>query len=189
MLIMILVLVTGMPGAGKSLIAEAAKRLNIPVICMGDIVREKAKERGLPITPEVLNKIATELREKYGADVIAKLTLEKVSKLNQKVVLIDGVRSWSEVQYFKNKCKDIVIVAIHAPPQERFKRLLSRGRKDDPKTFEEFVKRDERELKMGIGNVIALADYMIVNFRKKKEEIIQEAIEVLKEVIKSGSRS
>jgi dephospho-CoA kinase len=54
-------------------------------------------------------------------------------------------------------------VAVHASPRTRCERLISRGRSDDPKNWEEFVERDSRELSVGIGNVIALAEEMLVN--------------------------
>ncbi|HXZ98038.1 MAG TPA: hypothetical protein VED24_01585, partial [Candidatus Acidoferrum sp.] len=38
-----------------------------------------------------------------------------------------------------------------------------RGRSDDPKSWQEFAERDARELGVGIGNVIALAQEMLVN--------------------------
>ena len=181
------VLVTGLPGSGKSIVVEAAKKLGIPVVCMGDIVREEAIKRGLEINREVLGRLSRELRQKFGQDIIAKLTYEKVRGIRANVCLIDGVRSWAEVEYFKNKFENVIIIAVHAPPRIRFLRLLSRGREDDPKTWEEFIERDERELSMGIGKVIALSDYIILNYRKKKEEVLEEAIKLLKEVLEHGS--
>ena len=41
--------------------------------------------------------------------------------------------------------------------------------KDDPKSWEGFVKRDLRELKVGLGDVIATADYMVINEGTKRE--------------------
>jgi len=85
-----------------------------------------------------------------------------------------------------------VLVAVHASPRERFRRLKSRGRPDDPTTWEEFVERDMRELELGIGNVIALADVMIVNEYYPLNVISQEALkrvrEVLSKVVHAESR-
>ncbi|RLE50386.1 MAG: dephospho-CoA kinase, partial [Candidatus Methanomethylicota archaeon] len=52
-----------------------------------------------------------------------------------------------------------------------------------PKNWMEFHERDFRELKVGIGNVIALADYMIVNevsigeFKRKAGELLMRLVE------------
>jgi len=57
----------------------------------------------------------------------------------------------------------VSVVAVHASPRTRYERLISRGRSDDPKNWEDFAERDLRELSVGIGNVIALAEEMLVN--------------------------
>ena len=54
-------------------------------------------------------------------------------------------------------------MTIHASPKTRFQRLLSRNRSDDPKTWDTFSERDARELDVGLGHVIALADVVLLN--------------------------
>ena len=58
---------------------------------------------------------------------------------------------------------EAVLLAIHASPQTRYKRLVQRQRSDDPTDFEAFMERDKRELGIGMGSVIAIAAYMIIN--------------------------
>ena len=41
-----LVVVTGMPGAGKSEVADTFRSANVPVIVMGDVIREEVRRRG-----------------------------------------------------------------------------------------------------------------------------------------------
>jgi len=172
-----------MPGSGKGLIVEVAKSLGFYCITMGDIVREEVRKRGLKVTVETLNSVAEELRVKEGKDAIAKRIVEKLKVVNAKYILIDGVRSLDEIKCFERTLGKPIIIAIHASPKTRFKRLLQRGRPGDPKSWNEFLKRDFKELEFGIGNVIALADYMIVN-EAPKEEILESIRRVLKEVIR-----
>ncbi|MCX8170078.1 MAG: hypothetical protein N3D72_03195, partial [Candidatus Methanomethyliaceae archaeon] len=80
-----------------------------------------------------------------------------------------------ELDFFKMKAK-VCLIAIHSSPSTRFKRLIKRGRSDDPKNLEEFITRDMREIKIGIGSVIALADVMFIN-----EGTIEELIDKVKE--------
>src|SRR5207253_5099371 len=54
-------------------------------------------------------------------------------------------------------------LAIHASPQSRYRRLLRRKRRDQPKNWQQFLERDARELNVGLGRVISLADRMIEN--------------------------
>ena len=67
----------GLPGSGKSTALEAVKDLGI-VINMGDLVRHEVKKRNLPMTDEVLGKIAKELRKKEGLGVLAKKCIELI---------------------------------------------------------------------------------------------------------------
>ncbi len=61
------------------------------------------------------------------------------------------------------------MIYIVAPWRLRFERLLRRGRPDDPKTVEDFLMRDLRELRYGLGDLIARADYILVNDTSMEE--------------------
>jgi len=52
--------------------------------------------------------------------------------------------------------KGFLLVAIHASPETRYKRLMDRKREDDNLTIDRIKNRDERELRWGIGVLIAL---------------------------------
>lgn len=178
-----LICVTGMPGSGKSEIAKRiAKQLNAKLLNMGDFVRLEALKRGLSINRDNLMKLASELREEMGADVIAKLVLANITE--DSLYVIDGVRSLEEVDTFRRKTQ-VILVAIHASPKERFKRLRSRGRKDDPQNYQEFLERDLKELRLGLGSVIAMADLIIVNQGKDIESVAEEAVRMIKEVLRN----
>ena len=169
---------TGMPGSGKSEAVRVAREIGIPVVRMGDCVWEEVKKRGLELNDENVGRIANEMREKHGMDIWARRTLEKIDPSWDKVV-IDGVRNIEEVEFFREKLgKDFMLVAIHASPETRYKRLMERKREDDSTTLEKIKERDERELRWGIGVVIALADVIIVNegsleeFREKVKNLL-----------------
>jgi dephospho-CoA kinase len=76
----IAIILAGMPGSGKSLFSIVAKECcGIPVYVMGDIIREEVVKRGLEPTQENNARIAAELRERYGSNVIAILTIRKIA--------------------------------------------------------------------------------------------------------------
>ncbi len=181
----LIVLVTGMPGSGKSVFSRAASDLGLSVVCMGDAVREEARRRGLKPTRENLLRLTKELRERLGPCAVAKLTIKMLQERSGKgrVLVIDGVRSLHEVELFKRSLGRCVIVAIHTSPRERFNRLRLRGRADDPKSWEEFVERDKLELRLGIGEVIALADVMLVNEDVSEQEFYTICRQKLRELV------
>ena len=185
-----IVIVTGMPGSGKSKIVKEFERRGFPSVSLGDIVREETVKRGLELTKENVAKVSIRLRQELGQNAVAKLAVRKVEELLKKspIVVIDGVRSLDEVGTFRGAFpdEDIVIVAVHTPPKLRFERLKARGRHDDPKTWEDFEERDWKELRFGIGGVIAMADYMLVNDGSKEE--YEKKVEELVEVILALSR-
>jgi dephospho-CoA kinase len=155
--------IAGMPGAGKGVFQKTLQKLGYHVVTMGDAVREEVQRRNLEPTPENLGKTMLNLREIDGPAAIAKRCISKLEKLPGPVVVIDGIRSLVEVEEFKKHFPDFVLLAIHASPKTRYTRLVRRKRSDDPEDWETFVERDQRELGVGMGSVIAVADYMIIN--------------------------
>jgi len=177
----LVVALAGMPGSGKSLVINVAKEDNYGIIVMGDEVREEAKKRGMPPTPENLGRIMLELRRLEGEAAIARRCILKIEKEEKQKIIVDGVRSLKEVEEFKKHFPKFTLIAIHSSPETRFKRLYNRQRSDDPKNWEIFHERDMRELSVGLGNAIAMAEHLIIN--EEKREIVKEKIKkVLRKV-------
>ena len=174
----LIVCLTGMPGAGKSTIAEGLKSKGFDIVNMGNAVREEAKKRNLESTRSNLGKLMLELREKNGPGAIAELVKPQIESSNANVILIDGVRSNDEIQVLR-KFGNVKLLAIHASTDTRFDFLQKRGRSDDPQTKEHFEERDNRELGVGISNSIALSDYAISNIDLTKDELIETAFNII----------
>lgn len=165
----------GMSGAGKSVVVQVAKESGYGVVVMGDVVREEAERRCVEPSPENLGKIMLELRRSEGETVVAKRCIQKIEKALASKVIVDGVRSLSEVEEFKKRFPKFSLVVVHSSSETRFKRLYHRRRSDDPENWEVFHERDMRELSVGLGEAIALAEYIIVN---------EEELRVVKEKIR-----
>ncbi len=155
-----MIAVVGMPGSGKSEFVNVALNLGYRFISMGDIVREETVKRGYPL--EESGKVAQMLRDKEGLDAIAVLTLDKIRETHYTKFLIEGIRGIKEIERFRNEI-DFTLVGIHSSPRIRFERLKNRGREDDPEIIEDFHKRDLRELSWGLGEALALSDFIIDN--------------------------
>jgi dephospho-CoA kinase len=153
----------GMPGSGKSLVVETAQREGYAVVVMGDVVREETQKRGLELNPENLGKVMLELRRTGGNSIIAEKCIPRIKQKESGKVIVDGLRSLDEVEAFKARFPRFSLVGIHASPETRFNRLYRRRRNDDPDGWEVFCERDVRELSVGLGNAIAMAEYLIIN--------------------------
>ncbi len=152
-----------MPGSGKGIVSGVARSLGFQIIRMGDVIREEAEKRNAKI-----GETAIQLRKEYGDFVVAERCIEKVKNSikdpnKPDLYLIEGIRSSFEVKMFRDNFKDFKIISVNSSPETRFNRLLNRKRSDDSHLKSEFENRDKRELNFGIGEVMATADYMVVN--------------------------
>jgi len=154
---------TGLPGAGKGLFSEVASLFNIPVFVCGDVIREETRKIGMPLTRANTGAVMLRIREEEGPTVISKRLIPKIDASGCDTVLVEGVRNLEETEELRLRYGNVTLIGIHASPQTRFERLRARGREDDPMTWEEFESRDKRELNVGLGKVVALADEMLVN--------------------------
>jgi len=123
-----------------------------------------------------------EFREKYGPGAIADLLTEPIKNSQSKVIIIDGVRSTAEIEVLKN-AGAVKLLSIEASADTRYKFLSSRGRSDDPATKEKFEERDNRELGVGIGESIAIADETISNNNITLDQLIELAHKVIEKWI------
>lgn len=181
---MLIIAITGMPGAGKSTAARALESLNLRKVVMGDVIREETKRRGLAPDSKNTGAVMKELREKLGEGAVAELTLQSIEALGEDAVIVDGIRSIAEVEIFRRNA-DVVLLAIHASRKRRFELLKERGRSDDPLNWETFLVRDERELAVGIGRAIALADEIVSNEHTNPDELAKSVKSLATDWMKS----
>jgi dephospho-CoA kinase len=170
-----------MPGSGKSVISRVAADLGLKVVRMGDVIRDEAQKRD-----ESPGVVAVKLRQEHGEFVVAQRCVDIIKNSEDKEAsyLIEGIRSPFEVKIFQNSFPGFRVIAVHSRPKTRFRRLKRRKRSDDSSDQDEFISRDQREMKFGIGDVIAMADYMIVNegsmgkIKKLVRSIMQNELEI-----------
>jgi dephospho-CoA kinase len=148
---------------------------------MGDVIREETLKLGLDLTPQNVGKVMLQLRADGGVTVVAKKCIPKIEAQEKSKVLIDGLRSLHEVEAFKTHFAKFSIAAVHASPETRFTRLSNRRRSDDSNGWAVFHERDMRELSVGLGNVIAMAEQMIIN-DSSVEEVKARIAETLRRI-------
>ncbi|MFC7204961.1 AAA family ATPase [Haloferax namakaokahaiae] len=179
----------GLPGSGKGELAEVAREAGIPVVTMGDIIRQECRNRGLdPATDH--GKIAKALREEEGDDAIAARSLPVVESHLEStdLVVVDGLRSDVELDCFREAFGDeFVLVSVEAPFEMRAERLLDRGRDESDTDLEALKKREARELDFGMDEAMDRADVVIENtdsldaYREKIARLFDDGPEAVAE--------
>lgn len=123
----------GLPGSGKGEASRIAGQCGLTVLVMGDVVRREAARLGLEPTDQNLGRIGSDLRAAEGPDAIAKRILKQALDSGQDVVVVDGLRSLEEAEFFAGHAEQFHLVEVCAPVQARLMWLEARGRPDDPK--------------------------------------------------------
>lgn len=170
---------TGMPGAGKTTVANYLSQKGIPLLVMGDVVREVAESDGLELTSDNLAKLMLRLRKRNGPEAVAHLIVNKIKLMKKEdkqlsVVIVDGIRSMAEVRLLR-RIGSVKLLAIHGSTFTRYTHVRERGRSDVPSNLGEFDKRDKIEMDVGISNAIALADETISNNDISISELCQRS--------------
>lgn len=178
--------IVGLPGSGKSEAATVARELGIPVVTLGDIVRQETERRDLDPAADH-GQVAQALREEEGAAAIADRALPAIrdAHADHDAVVIDGIRSGPEVERFEDAFGgDFRLLAITAPDELRADRLAVRNRDSGAEDGgETLADRDERELGFGLREAMDRADLEIANdaslaaYREAVSEVFEDAIE------------
>lgn len=156
-----MIALVGLPGSGKSEVASLLEKRGFTRIRFGDITAAEIKKRRLPPGEESERLIREGLRQDIGMHAYAFLNLERI-KAAKGDVAIDGMYSLEEYEYLMEELKDIVVIAVYAPQQLRYKRLAER--KTRSLSPEEARKRDIAQVEnLNILGPIARADYTLIN--------------------------
>lgn len=177
------IVLVGMPGAGKSFCVDHLLESGYPNAYFGGITVDEVKRRGLEVNETNERLVREELRRIEGPGVMARRIIQKLEKLFQeghKIVVADGLYSWTEYKIFKEKYgDDAIIIAIAAPRHLRHERLANRPIRpfdDKQVTAREYAEIENIEK----GGPIANADYTIVN-DDTAEELLSKLDQVLRD--------
>jgi dephospho-CoA kinase len=174
----------GMPGAGKSTCVDYLISRGIPNVYFGGVVVDETKRRYGKVEQKLEKIVREDLRAKDGMGAIAKRIIIKIDELvrqgNTRIVA-DGLYSWAEYKMFKERWGDnAVMVAIAAPRKLRHERLANRPVR--PLTDEEVTVREYAEIEnIEKGGPIANADYTLVN-STTPEDLLRQLDQVLAEI-------
>lgn len=162
-----IVAAVGKNGTGKDFFLEyIAKKYELPMISIGDIVRELAAKDGLELTRENLHKTSQKYMGQFGQTFFPEQIVKKIKESGSRHFLVSGIRPLSDVKFLKEafgdefKLVDIVI----SDDMVRYERMLARGSDRDGNSIEKL-----REYDAGEENIFhtseteKLADVKILN--------------------------
>lgn len=165
-----LIAIVGMPGAGKSIAASFFGNKGLPVLRFGDQTDIGLKELGLPLTEANERSYRENLRRELGMAAMAIKIEPRIQKAREQnnTVVLDGLYSWEEYIFLKERFPSIELLCIYARPETRYERLGRRPVR--PLGRKEAEGRDYAEIEyLNKGGPIALADYLIINEGTEEE--------------------
>jgi dephospho-CoA kinase len=134
---------TGSYCSGKDTLAEyLVNKKNFLHLSLSDELRKVLKSKHIEPTRENLIRTGTELREKEGNGILAKMVLKEI--LGNINYIVTSIRHPAEIETLKER-KDFILVNVDAPAKVRFERMKNRNRPGDPETFEKFIEMEKRE--------------------------------------------
>jgi len=180
--------VTGSIAAGKETLTGFLREKGFIYFETSALLKEMLTKKGLELTRENMQNLGDDLRKKHGIGALMELLLGKTEK--GKNYIFDSLRNPGEADFLRNEIGDFFLIAVDAPREVRFKRIMQRGKPSDPKTYEDFLRVDERDLcdkdnPLGqqVKKCIEIADFKIINdtnlesSMKQVEEIYKQLIE------------
>ena len=159
-----LLVIVGMPGAGKSVVVEHLHSKGWTVVHFGGITMRELEKRGLAVNESNERAVREELRRTYGMAAFAKLSIDDVRNgLAKGPTVIDGLYSWSEYKFIRNELfRRLCVIAVFTSKHIRYERLLHREVR--PLSYEEAEVRDFAEIEnLEKGGPIAMADFTLPN--------------------------
>ena len=180
-----LVLIVGLPGAGKSSAADfIEKRFNADIVHSGDIIREEIKRRGLRYTPENDALIAHWFHTGGRERLVVKRVWNKIKRSKKNLIVIEGLRSEKQLRYLEDVAKERpVIISIVASFKVRVGRELKRGRFGKKESIKYLRFREKLEKSHGEWKLIKKADYTIDNSKLNMRQTDARVYKIIKKIL------
>lgn len=181
-----IIALVGLPGSGKGTCTDFLhETYGWPIVHFGHMVYEEIERRGLDIVKDE-KFVREDMRAKEGNAVLAKHAARKTKEHaahGERVVVLDGLYSWSEYKYLLEEFGDsLTMIAMAVPKKLRHERVLERKDAHRQYTLDQLIAREYAEIEnLEKGGPIAYADYTILNDGDVPHTISQ-LTKILKEI-------
>jgi dCMP deaminase len=174
--------VTGNYGSGKDTVAHFLEKMNFRHVSFSDILREELKKRKKHVNRQNLIDVGNELRERHGADVLARLALEKLE--DGENFVFTSIRNPHEVKKLQER-KDFLMVNVTSPERDRLNRIIKRNREGDPQNIHELREKENSENSNNpnaqqlkkvaeMSKVVLKNDFTLEKLREKVEKMVND---------------
>lgn len=165
--------ISGSIGSGKEVVKQILMR-SVPSygVSLSAAIRGEVEKKKMQFTRQTMQDMGDEIRGKYGAFIFAKFSTEFMSR-DKPYLVVEGITNPAEAEWLRKAYKgDFVLIGVDAPQQVRFERTKSKENNYviEPKTFEEFIGLDNREMGDGepahglqVRKCLEMADHRIDN--------------------------
>lgn len=134
--------VTGYVGSGKDTVVAYLVKHGFIHASLSDEIRIELKNHNTLETRDHLINMGNNLREQYGANILAQRAFSRVKKYKNSA--LSSIRNIEEIKYLQSQ-PDFKLIFIDADQKIRFERILSRHRIGDCENFQEFVDKEKQE--------------------------------------------
>lgn len=162
--------ITGLPGAGKSVVTDILKSNGFKYIASGDIVRAEAFRQGVIVEDRYkFHEIANALHAERGPAALVQMAIERIRASVENLWIFDGIRNPAQIIELRKEANSLIL-GITADRELIVGRILSRKRTGDPTTPKEAADLMDREWGVGaethglqVGQCMPMADAIIEN--------------------------
>jgi dephospho-CoA kinase len=158
----IIICLTGMPGSGKTTVAEMLKSKGFTLVELSGELKRLMEVCGTQVDIHSREKFTVKLKKAFGRDILAKLSAASVARAKGNVV-ISGVRNTAELAYIRTLNPNVAMIALLVPKDLRYDRIMHRKEGIPTANYREFEWRDKRNVALGMLQVIRSADYTLTN--------------------------
>ena len=161
---MVELIIAGLARSGKDTVGDyLAEEYGFEKHTFSEVLREILVTQGVKPSKELMIELGDELRKEMGMDAVARLLAPKIRR--KRGVVLVGPRSIEEIDFFREKFPNIIVVKVVSGEQQRLERNNEEGSGERDK----FFGRDEQDMKRkGFEKVLEAAQYELENSSAKE---------------------